>query len=328
MKNGIWTEVPEEAVGSLGEAGVIERIRAGLAGVSPPPPQGIGDDCAVVSGRSGMGLLTSDNLVLGRHFTADTPARLVGRKAINRCVSDIAASGGRPAHGLLNLLLAPQTRRDWLDEFIAGVREACRAAEMELNGGDLTEVASGVLQASVTVMGFSARPLRRGGARPGDQVWVTGELGGSLEGHHLEFIPRIEEGVWLASRPEVVACMDLTDGLAKDLPALLGEGLAVRVGADALPVSAAARRMARASGQSPVWHACNDGEDYELVFVTRPGAADGLPWREGWEESLTTRLTCLGVVEEANGAGGALRDPSGTPWMEGNGFRHFSTFPR
>lgn len=324
MKPSLWTDSAADAVGSLGETGIIQRIRQTLAKVCPPAPRGIGDDCAEFTPAEGVGLFTSDNLALGRHFTEKTPARAVGRKSINRCISDLAGSGGRPGHALLNLYIPANLRREWLDEFIHGVREACESSGLEINGGDLTEAPPGVLLISVSTCGWSARPLHRGGARAGDQVWVTGELGGSLLGHHLEFTPRIEEGAWLAGSDKVVAAMDVTDGLAKDLAALLGDGMALRLGVQGLPIAQAADLSARASGHTPVWHACNDGEDYELAFVTRFASQEIDGWRTSWERKFFTRLTLLGEVIPAPDSGAVLLDYNGNPLVEGQGYQHFT----
>jgi thiamine-monophosphate kinase len=136
--------------------------------------------------------------------------------------------------------------------------------------------------------------LLRTGARSGDWIYVTGTLGGSLLGRHWRFNPRLPEGEWLARRREVRAMMDLSDGLAKDLPALTPVGATPAIDGNAIPVSRAAHALAHRTGQTPLFHALSDGEDYELVFGAN-GRADRSAFERAWQRKFpATLLTCIG----------------------------------
>ena len=151
-------------------------------------------------------------------------------------------------------------------------------------------------------------------------LFVTGQLGGSLYGKHLDFTPRLAEGEWLCGHGEVTACTDLSDGLAKDLPGLLGPKLDARVDVAALPVSDAAKSLAKSYGKPVLEHALQDGEDYELLFAVSADRADLLEasFRKAFP---LTPLTRLGTVEAGTGLARDLAD--GEP-IKVRGFGHFA----
>jgi len=161
----------------------------------------------------------------------------------------------------------------------------------------------------LTLHGVAAgRAVPRHGARAGDLIYVTGRLGGSLLGHHLRFTPRLAEGAWLARRSEVRAMMDLSDGLAKDLGSLTARGLAGALQPAAVPVSAAARRLARTTGRTALAHAVADGEDYELLLVLRRGSATARFERDWRRRFPRLALTLIGrFVPAGRLPTGALR---------------------
>jgi len=260
-----------ESVLAQGELRLITSIRRWLGRSSPATPFGIGDDCAVVPPSRNQLLITTDPVIYGRHFDAKVPARAVGAKLLKRNLSDIAAMGGRPRTAVISLALAPETSIAWLRAFYLGLAACARRYDVKIVGGDITQGPAGFFGAFLTLHGEStgSRILTRGGARSGDQLYVTGSLGGSRLGHHHQFRPRLAEGAWLAKRPAVCAMMDLSDGLAKDLDAITPAGLTPELCAAAVPVSTAARRRARQTGLAPLHHALCDGEDYELLVVVR-----------------------------------------------------------
>lgn len=261
------------SVSALGERRLIAGIRRWLGDVSPAAPFGIGDDCAVIPPTRHHQLVTTDPVIHGRHFDDRVSARAVGAKLLKRNLSDIAAMGGRPVAAVVALALAPETSTAWLREFYLGLAATARRHRVRIVGGDVTQAPAGFFGAFLTLHGQSgARLITRTGARAGDHVYVTGRLGGSLLGGHFRFAPRLAEGAWLAARPEVVAMMDVSDGIANDLGALTPAGLAPFLTAQAVPISAAARRMARQTGRPPLAHALGDGEDYELLIVVRAKA--------------------------------------------------------
>ena len=227
----IFTPLRAESVVSLGEERLIVEIKRWLGAASPRAPFGIGDDCAVVPSTGRPMLITTDPVIYGQHFDDAVPARAVGAKLLKRNLSDIAAMGGRPVAAVLSLALAADTNVAWLRDFYLGLAAAARAYRVNIVGGDITQGPAGFFGAFLTLHGeaVGARVVTRGGAMPGDRIYVTGKLGGSLRGHHYKFTPRLAEGAWLAKRPEVCAMMDVSDGLAKDLDALTPDGLAPAV---------------------------------------------------------------------------------------------------
>jgi thiamine-monophosphate kinase len=264
----LFTDKPAETVAGLGERRLISAIRDWLGPVCPPAPHGIGDDCAVLAPSRRRQVITVDPVIHSRHFDDSVRPEDVGAKLLKRNLSDIAAMGAKPTGAVLSLALDPAVRLDWLRRFYLGLARSARTYQVEIVGGDIAQ-APGTFVASLTLLGEAVGPrlLTRVGARPGDHLYVTGPLGGSILGHHTRFTPRLAEGAWLASRPEVRAMMDISDGLAKDLWSLTPPGAQPCVFRSSLPITAAARRLARSSGRAPWEHAASDGEDYELLFV-------------------------------------------------------------
>jgi thiamine-monophosphate kinase len=328
-----FTDLPGDSIAALGEVALIQRIRAALGEACPPGQAGGGNDCAVLALPADIAadpdartLITVDALIYGRHFDNTAEAAAAGAKLVNRNLSDIASMGGRPGWSVVSLTADKRLRLDWLDAFCRGMSRAALAAGLQINGGDVSGGDAEAFIASMTLVGWGRRPAAREAARPGDRLLVTGRLGGSLMGRHLTFEPRLREGAWLARHPAVRAMIDVTDGLAKDLPALLAGPAQVRVDAEAIPVSTAAQRTAERSGRSACWHACNDGEDYELAIAVDPAAEAGLvaDWAAAFPE---LPLTAVGTVTDDSPSSDVLIDartggplfgdtPSGT-------YRHF-----
>jgi thiamine-monophosphate kinase len=292
-----FTSSRAASVAAQGELRLLALIRRWLGDASPRSPFGIGDDCAVIPPTRNQQLVTTDPVIHGRHFDDTVAPRAVGAKLLKRNLSDIAAMGGRPVAAVVSLALAPNTRLSWLRDFYLGLAACARRQGVGIVGGDITQGPRGFFGAFLTLHGESTgrRVVTRGGARPGDRIYVTGVLGGSLRGHHYTFTPRLAEGAWLAQRPEVRAMMDVSDGLAKDLRALTPGGLAPAIDAAAVPLSAAARRAARATRRSALHHALGDGEDYELLIVVRRRANP--TWFErAWKKRFPQlKLTLIGT---------------------------------
>ncbi len=271
-------------------------------------PVGIGDDGAVVRNRGAESVLVCDPVVEGVHFDADAPVKWVGRKAVNRNLSDLAAMGARPDYLLVSALLpsgTPARRRRGLFE---GVRDAAAAAGCTVVGGDVA-VTPGPLVLTISAVGhLKGRALRRGGARAGDRIHVTGPLGGASLGSHLRFRPALDEGVWLAAQPGVSAAIDVSDGLLLDLGTMLaasGRDLGAELEEARIPLSPAARRLAKRTKRSALDHALHDGEDHVLLFTVCGDA--GLPARG----PLTDRARQpIGVVTRESGL--RLRTVAGT----------------
>jgi thiamine-monophosphate kinase len=306
----LFTPLRAESVVALGEQRLIVELRQWLGNASPKAPFGIGDDCAVVPSSGKQMLITTDPVIYGQHFDDAVPARAVGAKLLKRNLSDIAAMGGRPVAAVLSLALAAETNVAWLREFYLGIAASAQHFDVKIVGGDITQGPAGFFGAFLTLHGEATGPrvVTRSGALPGDRIYVTGALGGSLLGHHYKFTPRLTEGMWLARRREVCAMMDVSDGLAKDLDSLTPEGLAPAIREEAVPISAAARRCAEQTKQAPLFHALGDGEDYELLIVVRH-RANQKQFEAAWEKRFPRlRLTQIGVfAKKENMPAGAVR---------------------
>jgi thiamine-monophosphate kinase len=278
----------------------------------------MGDDTAVLPDGC-SNLLTTDSLVYGRHFDDELSAELAGAKLLKRSLSDIAAMGGEPGVAVLAGFLPPQTSVPWLERFVNGLAGCAREWGVPLVGGDLTET-DGFLGFNLTLTGHAERPILRQAAEVGDLIWVTGELGGSIHGHHARFEPRLKEGAWLAREDAVHTMIDLTDGLAKDLPALLTKGLCASIDTDALPLRASLSTKSRSAALK---HAFTDGEDYELLFTTASGWSDSDgPAR--WEKHFKASLTCIGKVITSPRERAAVVDAStGEALNYGEAYEHF-----
>jgi thiamine-monophosphate kinase len=251
-----------EPVSQTGEDRLVHLLTRGLP-QSKRTLTGPGDDCAVLRGpdKSSLTLFKTDCLIENVHFTGGTDAARVGWKALCRVVSDIAAMGGLPGEALVTLALPRTTRTSWVQRLYEGIRKAARRWHCGIAGGETSSVPDGApVMISVAMLGSVERScltLRRGG-RAGDLICVTGRLGGSLSGKHLAFIPRLAEARWLVTNTKPSAMMDLSDGLAKDLPRLAD---ASRTG---FTLDPAALPLTKGC---TVAQALSDGEDYELLFT-------------------------------------------------------------
>ncbi len=262
--------------------------------------EGIGDDCAAVRGpaRGRLLLLKTDCVVEGRHFSRGDSARAVGWKAACRAVSDMAACGGSPSVALVTCVLRAGQGGRWLTELYRGIGKAAREFGFQVAGGELART-DGAAVVSVSMTGEVAVRdfVRRGGGRPGDVLYVTGVHGRSLEtGWHLRFRPRLEEAHWLVKHFRLRAMMDLSDGLAADLPRL---ARACGTGFVADPASVPRRRGAT------VAQAVGDGEDFELLFAVTPKDAGRLEaaWRKRFARVRLTRIGVLAAPGRHEGLG-------------------------
>jgi thiamine-monophosphate kinase len=275
-----------DSVSALGEEKLIAAIRHWLGSASPRAPFGIGDDCAVLPASRRPQLITVDPVIYGRQFDDAVAPRDVGAKLLKRNLSDLAAMGGRPTAAVLALTLDARTSLAWLEQFYRGLAACARHYGVPIVGGDIAQ-ADGTVAASLTLLGEAAGPrvVTRTGARLGDWIYVTGELGASLPTrHHVTFKPRLAEGTWLARQPGVRAMMDLSDGLAKDLRALTPAGSAPSLDQVSIPLRRGADLRA----------ALTDGEDYELVFALS-SLTDRAVFYRAWRRAFPQgRLTCIG----------------------------------
>jgi thiamine-monophosphate kinase len=324
--------MPHETVGDIGEFVLLARLRARLG--SPF----LGDDTAVLPATSGTRLLaTVDAQVDGIHFLRDlmTPQQ-IGRRAIAVNVSDIAAMGGVPRYALLSLLLQPSIEVGWIEALYDGVREEAARWEMRVAGGNISRT-PGPLVVDVAVLGEAQEDqiLRRSGARPGDALMVTGDLGRASAGllllqkrmpHPLVAAyctptPRVREGQALAQTQRVHAAMDLSDGLGSDVYRICEESrVGAAIDAAALPISSDVRSAAAALGVDPLGLALYGGEDFELLIAVPTDAVEILA---AVSRGVGTALTVIGAVREKSD-GVTLRLPDGSARLLAGGWDHFA----
>jgi thiamine-monophosphate kinase len=288
---------------------------------------GPGDDCALLDWGlpDRLILFKADAVVEGIHFAADAAPEKIGHKALGRCLSDVAAMAGTPTAALITLALPKDFQPDFVMKIYDGLNSLARQHDVAVVGGETTCNPERMV-ISVALVGWVPRgkATLRSGAEAGDAIFVTGELGGSGAGKHLDFEPRLEEARWLAGHFAVHAMMDLSDGLAGDLRHLLK---ASRAGAELLsssiPISRAAKLAARAASaaRSPLLAALTDGEDFELLFTV--AGRDAVPVLDAWKKAFPqVTLTCIGKIIEGEGI--HLRDRKGARPLLEHGYNHFA----
>lgn len=262
---------------------------------------GVGDDAAVLSlGAAADAVVTTDLLADGTHFLTDEiDPELIGRKCLAANLSDLAAMAAEPVAVVVSLLLprggvARFDSGSLARKLIEGMIPLAEEFHCAIAGGD-TNAWDGRLAVSVTAIGRTTPrgPLLRSGAKVGDKLLVTGDLGGSLEGHHLAFTPRVREALLLHERYDLHAAMDVTDGLAIDLSRLAeASGVGALVVAESIPTSPSAERLALAAAGDPLDHALGDGEDFELLLAVPTTSAEAILT----EQPLACGVTLIGEV--------------------------------
>ena len=257
---------------------IRRRVRAGASIIT-----GIGDDCAVLRVPVGHHLLVTTDFTLENvHFRREWhPPEVVGWRCLTRGLSDIAAMGGEPRAAFLSMALDRGVPQKWVNRFLAGLLEAAEEFRVPLAGGDTAQSAGGI-QADIVVVGSAPKgtAVLRSGARPGDQIYVTGELGGSAaaivrmregkvraEDYERHFHPtaRVEMGRGLRRRGLASAMIDVSDGLSTDLEHICEEsGVGAEIEVAAIPRA----RVGRPAQQVGFDLALHGGEDYELLFTS------------------------------------------------------------
>jgi thiamine-monophosphate kinase len=315
-----------------GEFELIRRHFTGLGAVRGDVRLSVGDDAAVVTPRVGAELvLALDTIVAGVHFPADTSGRFIGHRSLAVNLSDLAAMGAEPAWALLGLTL-PAADESWLAEFAGGFDQLARRFGVALVGGDTTR---GPLAATVTVGGWvpSGTALTRSGARPGDELWISGTpgdagaglailqsrlaAGGAAREELLRrfLLPEPRVSLGLALRGIASACIDISDGLAGDLAKLCrASGVGARLDCPRLPRS---RQLIEAAGeQASMRYALSGGDDYELLF-TAPAAS-------GSRIENLERLTPVSRIGEITATPGMQLQGAGPERDLVHGFDHFT----
>lgn len=280
-------------VAQLGERALVERIRARVPAAPGTVLIGIGDDAAVIEpDRNALSVVTTDVLVEGIHFDLRfVTAADLGYKALAVNLSDLAAMGASPRVALLSLVLPPALRVASVDALLDGLLELAARHRTALVGGNISR-SPGPLVVDVTAIGavHRRRVLTRGGARAGDDLYVTGSVGGAAAGlallqeggavdpearecvrRYLRPEARVRFGTLLGRNRAATACIDLSDGLADGIRQIArASGTGAAIDASAVPIEPGARRWFESTGLPPVDAAMAAGEDYELLFAVRP----------------------------------------------------------
>jgi thiamine-monophosphate kinase len=288
---------------------------------------GAGDDCAVLDlgVPDKLILFKTDAVVEGFHFTRETPPEKIGRKALARCLSDIAAMAGTPTAALVTVGLPENFDAEFVTKIYDGMNALACQHGVAIVGGETTTNPERIL-ISISLLGtvLRGKQILRSGAKTGDAIFVTGELGGSLVEKHLDFEPRLAEAHWLAEHFEIHAMIDLSDGLAGDLRHILQASV---VGAEilksAVPVSRAAKVRARGSSSAkPAFVAAlTDGEDFELLFTV--AGKDAVKLLDAWKKKFSKlKLSCIGKIVVGDGI--LIRDKSGSHKLNIHGYAHFA----
>lgn len=295
-----------QTLANIGEDELIHRLTGGLR-LSRDVASGPGDDCAVLEApKPGRQLLLkTDAVVENIHFRHDARPQLVGRKAMARVVSDIAAMGGTPHHALVTLVLRRATEVSYVEQLYAGIREIAGEFKISIVGGEVSR--GDTIVVSISLLGSVPAkkwPGRKGG-KPGDAIFVTGKLGGSLRGRHFTFTPRVKEARWLVKHFSIHAMMDISDGPAKDLPRM------ARASEVEFAVDGASLPCSERCSPAEAW---GDGEDYELLFAVSPKCEKRLlrEWAKAFPDLALTRIGSLTEI----GAGSP-------PSFETRGWDHF-----
>jgi thiamine-monophosphate kinase len=311
----------------LSEKKLIQKIRRSAHG-GESVVTGIGDDCAVLSVPPGHELLVTTDFTIEKvHFRRDWHRpELVGRRCLTRGLSDIAAMGGEPLAAFLSLAVSSDVPQKWVDRFLKGLLDLAEEFQVPLAGGDTAQSVSGI-QADIVVVGSvpKGKAVLRSGAKAGERIYVTGELGGSAAAlarlgeskpvgaeyfRHFRPLARVAVGQWLRQRGVASAMIDLSDGLSTDLEHICQEShVGAEIEAEAIPraqVGLGKKRVA-------LEFALHGGDDYELLFTS----AAAVP-----SEIAGVRVTRIGRATQSAGMRLIGADGKARP-LKAGGWEHF-----
>ncbi len=332
-------------IGDIGEFALIDRLQRFLQAPSGSQVvKSIGDDCAVLqpSAESEL-ILTTDSQEEGVHYRMDwsTPED-IGWRCLAINVSDIAAMAGRPLGAVVALSLPPTLEVAFVDGLYTGMQDLAREMACPIIGGNMTKT-TGRVSVTITVLGEvpKGQAIYRSGARPGDEIWVTGTLGGAKAGleallnpdamagvstaHALACYrrpqPRLREAQFLRQRATLNSLLDLSDGLSGDLRHICeASGVSAQIEADAIPMHDDTRGIAHALQADPLSYALHGGEDFELCFTAASGQIERI--RADFEQRFNRSLVRVGTV--GAGAGVTLKQADGSEAvLPARGYDHF-----
>ncbi len=303
----------------------------------------VGDDAAILQLDATNCVVTTDTISDEVDFhLSETPARAIGHKALGINLSDLAAMAAQPVGCVVNLMLPRENTLELAKEIIEGMLPLAAELDCPIAGGDV-HVWDHPLAVTITAMGQVADEtskaktesqllpaVRRSGAQPGDLILVTGAVGGSILGRHLNVRPRIREMRAICELCEVHAAIDCSDGLALDLQRMAeASGVGAELFAQQIPIHKDAHALANQTSRSPLDHALHDGEDFELILAVEPNTAKSLPnvldisW---FGETASTQLSTIGRIisesglwlfDEETSEGRRKRDP-----LQPKGYEH------
>ncbi len=301
-------------ISKIGEFGLIERISR-LINNSPKVIRGIGDDTAVLKFKKDRHLLfTTDMLLEGVHFRLKeaSPFR-IGWKALCCSLSDIAAMGGIPKFALISIGIPKNFEIGDIDELYRGLNSAAKKFKVDIVGGDTDSSEKFIINVSLVGEVEKKNTSLRKGAKIGDRIFITGELGGSKKGRHLEFTPRIKEARWLVRNFKINSMIDISDGLIQDLGHILKQsGLGAVLDKEAIPISKDADTFEEA---------ITYGEDFELLFTVSKREAQRLS-NNLHIRPFKTKINQIGEVVK-NGGVRLLEESGQTKSLVLKGYKHF-----
>jgi thiamine-monophosphate kinase len=311
----------------LREKKLIKQIRRSARG-GQSVVTGIGDDCAVLRVPPGHELLVTTDFTIEKvHFRRDWHRpELVGRRCLTRGLSDIAAMGGEPRAAFLSLAVAGDVPQKWVDRFLKGLLDLAEEFKVPLAGGDTAQSAGGI-QADIVVVGSvpKGKAVLRSGAKAGEQIYVTGELGGSAAAlarlaeskpvgaeyfRHFRPLARVAVGQRLRQRGMASAMIDLSDGLSTDLEHICKEShVGAEIEAEAIPRAQVGLGKKRVALEL----ALHGGDDYELLFTSAAAVPSSV---------AGVRVTRIGRTTQSAGIRLIEADGKQRP-IEAGGWEHF-----
>lgn len=301
-----------EGLRDIGEHEAIRRLTAILDRHHPDLIVGAGDDCAVarLPGTDLDQVFTTDPVIEGVHFMPGEDPTRIGNKAAGRVLSDMAAMGASPQWMLVNVVAPPELEVSRIEAIYQGMNACCSHFGTSIIGGDLAEGKQLELHVFGTGILPSGSALLRSGARLGDSIYVTGPLGGSRAGKHLDFRPRVEEGTLLRESGFIHAAMDISDGLATDLRHIMKQsGVGAQLDADDIPKTGTLEQ------------ALYDGEDFELLFTMSPESEERL--LSDWNGRFQDRPVCIGQITKDAGVLRVCHSDGSVHHLESKAYEHF-----